>query len=397
MSRGAVARSGHEIDVHHHFVWGTEKEAMETLLSEYQDRNPDVSFAEEQTAINSLRLMVKSRILKEDPPDVWDEWPGANLRPTVEAGATADITDIWEDTGMERAYFDGMAEAARFDGEYHAIPLDLARISNLYYDVHAFEAAGVDPSRLDGPGELVEVLPALAEHRTNPYAVFGRNPFGLLQLWETLFLAHGDPGSYEAAVEGDAARQRGLVREAFATLGALIDAGPDNIEFMDSSDMDTGFSDGETACINNGSWTTGHMGSQPDLEYGRDWDCITFPGTGDAHLVNTNAFIASADAGDDETVREFIRYLGTAETNERFNTVSGSIPPRGDVDVEGIHPLSRELHQEFSRGATMLPSMCHGLAVPPERIAELKDAVVTFLSTRDVEDSTDSVVATLSE
>jgi glucose/mannose transport system substrate-binding protein len=396
MSRGAVADSSHEIDIHHHFVWGTEKEAMETLLSEYQDRNPNVRFAEEQTAINSLRLMVKSRILKEDPPDVWDEWPGANLRPTVEAGATADLTDIWESNGLERVYFDGMAEAARFDGEYHAIPLDLARISNLYVDLHAFEAAGIDPARLGGPRELVEVLPALAEHRENPYAVFGRNPYGLLQLWETLFLAHGDPTSYRAAVDGDAARHRGLLREAFETLDALIEAGPENIEFMDSSDMDTGFSDGETACINNGSWTTGHMGSQPDLEYGRDWDCISFPGTGDAHLVNTNAFIASADTAGDEGVEAFLEYLASAGANERYNTISGSIPPRSDVDVDGIHPLSRELHSEFSRGGTMLPSMCHGLAVPPERIAELKDAVVTFLTDRDVEGGVDNVVETLS-
>lgn len=369
---------------------------MSAVLETFAERNPGVTVTDEQTAINSLRLMIKSRILREDSPEVWDEWPGANLKPTVEAGATADITDLWEETGMEEAYFDGMRDAARFDGEYHAIPLDLYRINNLYYDVHAFEAAGVDPSRLSTPNEFVEALPQLAEHADDPFAVFGRNPFGLLQLWETLFLGHASPAVYEAAVGGDASAHRNGIHRAFATLGDCLQAGPENPEFLDSSDVDTGFSDGDTACINNGSWTTGHMAGVDGLEFGRDWDCVPFPGTEGAHIVNTNALVPAAHTADDETVADFMAYVGSSETIERFNTISGSVPPRSDVSVADLHPLSRELHDEFGGRATQLPSMCHGLAVRPEQVVQLKDAVATFLQDRDAEAATDAVVESLS-
>ncbi|WP_164471540.1 ABC transporter substrate-binding protein [Halosimplex salinum] len=384
-----------EIEIHHHFVWGSEQEAISVVLDEYTDRHADVRISEEQTVINALRLMIKSRILREDPPDVWDEWPGANLRPTVEAGATADITDLWERTGMDDAYFDGMVDVARFNGEYHAVPLDMHRISNLYYNVAVFEAAGVDPARLSDPDELVEVLPALADHAENPVAVFGRNPFGLLQLWETLFLGHGDPSGYEEAVGGRPSPHRSTLEAAFDTLGACLEAGPENPEFMDSSDLEGEFSDGETACINNGSWTTGHMAGS-DMAFGRDWDCVPFPGTDGAHVVNTNALVPAAHTAGDETVAEFLEYVGSAETIERFNTISGSVPPRSDVSVSDLHPLSRQLHESFGGRATQLPSMCHGLAVRPEQVVELKDAVATFLQDRDADAAADTVVATLS-
>lgn len=385
-----------EIEIHHHFVWGSEQEAMDVVLGEYGERNSAVDVVEERTVINALRLMIKSRILREDPPDVWDEWPGANLKPTVEAGATADITDLWERTGMETAYFDGMVDLARFDGEYHAVPLDMHRISNLYYNVETFEAAGVDPGRLSGPDELVEALPALAEHSRDPIAVFGRNPFGLLQLFETLFLAHASRSDYESAVDGRPSPHRSAIRAAFVTLGEYLAAGPENPEFMDSSDLETAFSDGDVACINNGSWSTGHMAGS-DMEFERDWDCVPFPGTEGDHIVNTNALVPAAHTEGDEAVTDFVEYLGSAETIERFNTVSGSVPPREDVSVADLHPLSRQLHDAFGGRATQLPSMCHGLAVRPEQVVELKDAVATFLQDRDAEAATDAVVATLSE
>ena len=384
-----------EIEIHHHFVWGSEQEAMDAVLSEYTDRTPNVSFAEEQTVINALRLMIKSRILREDPPDVWDEWPGANLRPTVEAGATADITDLWERTDMDRAYFDGMVDVARFGGEFHAVPLDMHRISNLYYNVELFEAAGVDPGRLSGPDELAEALPALAEQAEQPIAVFGRNPFGLLQLWETLFLSHGGQTAYEEAADGRASPHRAAIRAGFDTLGRYLDAGPDNPEFMDSSDLEFAFSDGEAACINNGSWSTGHMAGT-DMEFGRDWDCVPFPGTDGTHIVNTNAIVPAAHTEGDDAVMDFVEYLGSAEVIERFNTISGSVPPRSDVSVAELHPMSRELHEQFGGRATQLPSMCHGLAVQPEQVVQLKDAVATFLQDRDADAAADTVVAALS-
>ncbi|QPV63131.1 carbohydrate ABC transporter substrate-binding protein [Halosimplex litoreum] len=384
-----------EIEIHHHFVWGSEQEAMDAVLAEYTDRNPNVSVAEEQTVINALRLMIKSRILREDPPDVWDEWPGANLRPTVEAGATADITELWERTDMDRAYFDGMVDVARFDGEYHAVPLDMHRISNLYYNVELFEAAGVDPARLSGPTELAEALPALAEQADQPIAVFGRNPFGLLQLWETLFLAHEGPSGYREAADGRPSPHRAGIRAGFDTLGKYLAAGPDNPEFMDSSDLEFAFSDGEAACINNGSWSTGHMAGT-DMEFGHDWDCVPFPGTDGTHIVNTNAIVPAAHTEGDDEVMDFVEYLGSAETIERFNTISGSVPPRSDVSVAELHPMSRELHDAFGGRATQLPSMCHGLAVQPEQVVQLKDAVATFLQDRDADAAADTVVTALS-
>jgi glucose/mannose transport system substrate-binding protein len=393
MSQGSVVGSS-EVDIHHHFVWGTEEEAMSTVLAEFEERT-GATVTEERTVINSLRLMIKSRILQEDPPDVWDEWPGANLRPTVEAGATADITEVWEAEGMDRAYFDGMAEAARFDGEYHAVPLDIYRISNLYYNVEYFEAAGVDPSRLSDPTELVEALPALAEVAEYPFAVFGRNPYGLLQLWETLLLGHGAASVYEAVIDGGAAAHRGVIRQAFATLGALLEFGPDNPEFLDSADVDGDFSDGRVGCINNGSWTTGHMASS-EMEFERDWDCVPFPGTAGTPIVNTNAIVPAAGAMDDEAVREFVEYISDAQTIERFIVISGSVPPRSDVSVGELHPLSRQLHEQFGGSDAQLPSMCHGLAVEPTEVVELKDAVATFLADRDPDAAADIVVDALS-
>ena len=385
------------LEIHHHFLWDAESDAMTAVLDGYTDRNSDITISEEKTSINSLRLMIKSRILKEDPPDVWDEWPGANLEPTVDAGATADITDVWERTDMADAYFEGMCEAACFDGSYHAIPLDMYRISNLYYNIDQFEAVGVDPSRLSGPDELVDAFAQLGDVAANPFAVFGRNPYGPLQLWETLLLAHTDPSAYETVIGGDPSAQRDGIQRAFATLGDCLAVGPENPEFMDSNAVDESFSDGRTACLNNGTWTTGALSVTDNWEFGRDWECVPFPGTDGAHIVNTNSLVPAAHTEGDETVADFLEYAGSAETIEQFNAINGSVPPRRDVSAAQLHPLSRRLHDSFDGPAHQLPSMCHGLGVRPEQVVELKDAAATFLQDRDVTAATDTVVDSLSD
>ncbi|MUV89517.1 extracellular solute-binding protein [Halapricum sp. CBA1109] len=138
------------VELLHRLVGGDGATALSAFLEGFTDRHSDVPL--EDVTDENLSLTVKSRILKESPPDVWIEWPGKNLSPYVDAGVLADVDDVWEGRDMARQYLDGPRKAARFDGTYRAVPLNIHRINNLFYNADLVAEAGVDPAGADSLG-----------------------------------------------------------------------------------------------------------------------------------------------------------------------------------------------------------------------------------------------------
>jgi len=392
-TRGAAGDRDTRVRILHHFHEGAERVASRAVFDEFE-RQSGLTVEESLEDISRLRLQVKSQILRQESPDVWDEWPGQNLRPSVDAGVTADITDVWEAEGFDRTFIDQAAEASRFDGEYHCVPLDVYRTNTLYYNREVTERLGVSPDRIDDPAAFVDVLETVADSaEMAPFLIHMRDPFGMLQLWEAVLLGVDGASAHEALRSGDGRANRETVRETFELLSAYLEYVPEESTFMSSLAGDQAFRDGETAFFNNGTWGIGQYASRDGFDFGQQWDHAPFPGSDDCFLINMNVFVPSAMAENPSAARQFLAHAGSTSALKTFNEEVGSLPPRTDVDLSNFHPLTQRMGQDMERCRHQVPSITHGLGVTPDTLIELKSAVASFVADRDVGAVTDAFVS----
>lgn len=383
-----------QIELYHHFVGDAEYAGVEALIEGFSQREPGVTI--DERGEEELSLKVKSRILTEDPPDVWDAWPGETLRPYNNANSLMDLTDLWDRRDLADGYVEGTIEAARVDGQQVAVPLDVYRINNLFYNVEYVDRAGVDPSNLDSPRALLDVLDTIdAELDAIAFPLHMRDPFGVLQFWETLLLAEHGPAVYESVIDGGAGDHRDAIRESLSLLEAFATFAPDDALFYSTVDTDERVVDGEAVFKHDGDWAAGVFLDADDFTYGSDWDHIPFPGTDGCYQLNMNALVASAESTNQDAVKSFLAYAGSVDGLHRFNEAKGSLPPRADVPVDEFSPFHRDQHAAFEQSRAQPLSITHGLAVEPDRLTELKTAVASFVTEFDVEETTSQFVDAL--
>lgn len=396
MSNGNLSRTGKpDISILQH--WSAEGvDPLRDVIEQFERRNGGVTFENQSEPVSTLRLIVKGKVLREDPPDLWVEWPGKNISLSVDAGVVADISDVWADENLTSDFVEGARDAARFDGRFHCLPTDIYRINNLFYNVSLVEGAGVDVERLSTPDDFLEALRTLDDALDVPPMVLnGKDPFGSLQLWETLLIAYGDAETYRAMLDGRADRHRDTIRRAVETLDRMLSFTTEDVGFVSSEAADEQFIEGGGALAHNGGWALGRFKDAPGFEYGTDWECVPFPGTGRSYQMNMNAIVPAKHVEEDENVKNFLRHVASRDSIATINDALGSVPPRTDVRSDDLHPVTREHQRALETTGSHLPSMTHGLGVTPKRVIDLKDSITTFLQTRDVSATTEAMVAAL--
>ncbi|WP_276274065.1 ABC transporter substrate-binding protein [Haloarcula litorea] len=386
-------RTDPRITVLHHFV-GEDRSAMEALLDVVRPAVPGARIAERSDA--QVRLRAKVDILSGDPPNVFETWPGQNLRPYLDADIVSDITDLWERAGYTDVYFDHAKETVRYDGRYRAIPTNVQRQNNLFYDVELLERAGVDPARLDTPESLRDALEAV-EEATDAAGLLlpQKRPWPALDLWDMLVLSHGDAATYEAIFRGsEPARHRDIVDAALDSLAALRAHSPDDALY-DGWQAGLGrFAEGDAAFFAMGDWAGGVLKNRDGYEYGSDWGCVPFPGTADTYQVVMDAFLMPSTASETDVTERVLREIGSAEAIAQFTGARGAVPPRSDVPTDRYSPFFRDQLRAYQTATTRV-NATRGLGVPPAQRVEILTAIAGFLDAGDTDRATDPIVETL--
>ena len=372
------SRGRTDTELLHRMVGGDGEAAMEALLSGFQSRHPDVSLGD--VTNENLSLAVKSRILKETPPDLWVEWPGKNLFPYVEANVLADISDVWNQSDMEQQYLDGPRGASEFDGVYHAVPLNIHRINNLFYNVEVVEDAGVDPTSLETPSDLVDALATVEEAGYTGMAHQTGSPWSSFQMFATVLLGETDAETYSAIfVDGEVDANSDALESAVETTQSYLDYIPSDAGSISWTEANNQVINGEAAFLHQGDWAAGTYITN-DLTYGEEWDHVPFPGTEGYYALNMDSFPYPVNNPSPEATTLWCQFVGTAEAQEIFNPKKGSIPPRTDVDTDPFNDFSKDQIEDFQNSDAQPPSVAHGLAAPPAVKSSLGSAISSLNS-----------------
>ncbi|WP_135664304.1 ABC transporter substrate-binding protein [Halorhabdus rudnickae] len=380
------------VSVVHDWRSGDGESAIEALFDVFRRQYREQSVSDQPT--DNVRFTVKTDLLRQNPPDIWFDWPGANLPPYINAGVLADVTHLWDRNNLASKYLDGPASLSRFDGQYYAIPVNIHRLNNLFYNVELVEKAGVDPTTAGSPREFIEILEQVSDTGTVPLIQPMKNPWPIVQLWATILLGQAGPDVYNQITEGDAQRNSSAIETSLTLLERYMDFTPDNSLFLNLTDVQSRFTDEESAFFTQGDWSVKGFNTQADFDYQAEWDYLPFPGTEDRYVMNMDAAIAAKTDGLDDGVEGFLETAASVEGQVAFNKEKGSIPPRTDVPENEFSAFQQDQIRSFQRSRSQPPSIAHGLAATPDQRIELLSTFTEFASEPDVDSARKELVET---
>ena len=387
------------LEIVHWWTAGGEKEALDALLEGFQSEYPDIDVENNPApggAGSALDTVIKNRVLNENPPSTFQIWPGKALFPYTDADMLNDIGDsVWGENDMESAYLDGVRAAAKGGTDsFVSVPINIHRLNNLFYNKSVVESAGVDPTAIDDPEQLVDALDTIAlETDATPMAHQTQAPWSTVQLWETIFIGEQDVDAFEEFTAGNVESLESEVKSATERLKQYSEYYPND---AGSISWDTGngkIVDGEAAFIHQGDWAAGQYKTADGFEYDSDWGNVAFPGTEGVYSLVMDSFVHPTNNPSPDTTEKFLQYCGTTDAQRRFNTKKGSIPPRTDVSMDEFGPFLQAQSDDFADSDEQPPTIAHGTAVRPEVKSNIEGAFSSFLETGDVDETYEQLVS----
>jgi glucose/mannose transport system substrate-binding protein len=286
----------------------------------------------------------------------------------------------------------------RRNGGYRAVPIGSHRVNNLFYNVSVLESADVDPGSLDSVDALLDALDAV-DRRTDavPLAHAMQTPWTNLQLVAAVLLSQSGADAYRRFVAGNASRQ--AVVEALETtrelLGRYINDDASTVSYTAANQK---FVSGDAATIVQGTWVYDMYRTAESMEYRTDWNCLAFPGTDGVYGFHLDAFVFPVDNPTPEKQDVWARFVGQPDPQVAFSNRKGSVPLRVDFEGGRLAAFTRDIWSRLLDAPTLVPTLAHGLAVEPGKLADCKAAIrESFMDPFEVEPTADGLLDALAD
>lgn len=318
----------------------SQKQEMQTTLQEIvDDYNKSQNKVEVKlTSVPDAGTVLKTRIANGEVPDVINIYPqNADFKGWAKDGQFVDLT---KETDILDKLNDGAAESYAVDGKIYNIPLT-TNVSGVYYNKTAFKKLGLDvPKTLDDFKAIVDKIKdngqtPFAEALGDPWTVNGYAQLAWIQAAggnrQTVedYLRYSDKGSISA---NDA-----LTKTVGQYLNLMVGNGQKNAEGSLYADTVAAFAKGDGLMMANGSWALPVILQQnPDFEVGM----FAMPGlTADSKPMTVGAadmaVSISKDSKELEASKDFVNYLSSAKTMQKYYDVDGSPTSVKGVETEG--------------------------------------------------------------
>ncbi len=323
--------------------------AAEALIADFEAANPEIDIQLTNFDHEGYKNAIRN-FLTADPPDLANWYAANRMRPFVEAGLFADISDVWAENGLLEALASSVPSST-IDGKQYAIPYTYYQWG-IYYNRDAYAAAGVE---LPGEGGVTwEQFLANCEAfkaagidcvTTGSSALWPvAGIFDYLSLRTNGYQFHSDLAAGKISWTSPEAR---AVFAEFAKLQPYVTANHAAIDWQDAAAI---FVQGKAAHYVMGNFAVGVF-----KEGGMTNDNLGFmvfpeitPGIPRAEEAPTDTIHLTAGAKNPEDAKKFLAFMASAEAQTKWNTAVGQLPTNKNATVPADDPFLNAGFQALS-------------------------------------------------
>lgn len=241
-----------------------------------------------------------------------------------------------------------MAELGAIDSDTYSFIFKAANKSTVWYNVSAFENAGVAPP--DTFDEMLTTGETLTASGVPAYAIAGADGWTLTDLFENIYLRQAGPEKYDQLSRHDIPWTDPSVKDALATMAQVL-GDESNLAGGRSQALQTDFSSAveqvftetpQAAMIIEADFTPGSVATQ--LEAGTGYDVFAFPTIADSPETVVGGGDSMVMFNDSEPAQALMEYLATPEAAAIWAGRGGYASPNLQVPADAYpDDITREI------------------------------------------------------
>ena len=322
-------------------VWtGAEGAAFQAVLKGFKDKNPKVT-----TKYKSAKdpgQVITTAVQGGNPPDVAALPSPGLMKGFVDQGALKPIDFAKSDVSSN--FSADWLKFGTVNGKLYGLFFKGANKSTVWYNVHAFEDAGVEPPK--EWSDLLSDAKTISASGTPAYSVGGADGWTLTDLFENIYLRTAGAAKYDQLSDHKIKWTDPSVKTALTEMGKVL-GDTKNINGGSSGALQTNFPDSVTAVFTNppkaamifeGDFVPGVVAGQSKAKPKTDYDVFPFPAVdgegGDFVVGGGDVMVMFKDT---PASRALIKYLATPEAAEIWAKRGGFSSPNKNVDAS-VYP-----------------------------------------------------------
>lgn len=374
------------------FSWwtgGGEEAGLNALIERFTELYPDVSVSNAAVAGGSgvnARAVLTTRMLGGDPPDTFQVHAGQGLNALwVAAGLMQPLNDIYEAQGWMEQYPQGLLDLITDEaGNIYAVPVNIHRSNVLWYVPANLEQWGVTvPASWE---EFVSTTcPALQEQGITPITI--AENWTQVHLWESVALGVLGVEAYNGLWDGTTNWTSPEVQNTFTTLGQVMDCANEDMNALSWQDASQRVAEGTAAFNIMGDWAAGYYIVDLGLTPGEGFGYAASPGTDGVFMMLSDTFGLPANAPNEAAVRAWLSFIGTAEAQDIFNPLKGSLPANATADIGNSELYNAYFQAAYEDWTTneIVGSLAHNLVAAPAFVNGFSNVIAAFQGDRNAE------------
>jgi glucose/mannose transport system substrate-binding protein len=373
------------------FSWwagGGEAAGLEALIARFAELHPDVTIVNSAVSGGSgvnARAVLATRMQADDPPGTFQVHAGSALNDLwVAAEKMEPLNDIFEANGWMEQYPQGLLDLiSDSEGNIYSVPVNIHRSNVMWYVPANLEAWGVTvPATWDE--FLTTTCPALQAADVVPLSV--GQTWTQVHLWESVALAELGAEGYNGLWDGTTAWDGPEVQHVFETFGQILDCTNTDRDALDWQPAAAMVTEGTAAFNVMGDWAAGYF-IELGLEPGEGFAWAPSPGTEGNFIMLSDTFGLPLNAPNRDAVVEWLTFLGSAEAQDIFNPLKGSLPANTSADITNPDLYNAYFQSAYADWTSneIVGSLAHEAVGAGEFLNGFSELIAQFSSDHDAE------------
>ena len=314
--------------------------AAEALIADFEAANPEIDVVLTNFDHEAYKNAIRN-FLTADPPDLANWYAANRMRPFVEAGLFADISDVWDANGLNESLASSVLSST-IDGKKYAIPYTYYQWG-IYYNRDAYKAAGIEAP---GP-EGVTWDQFLANCEAFKAAGIDCVTTGSSALWpvagvfDYVSMRTNGYQFHSDLAAGKISWTSPEVAAVFDNLGKLQPYVTANHAAIDWQDAAALLVQGKAANYVMGNFAVGVFkeGGMTNDNLG----FMVFPeitaGIARSEEAPTDTIHLTSGAKNPDDAKAFLAYMASAEAQTKWNGAVGQLPTNSGASVDAADPF----------------------------------------------------------